>query len=141
MKRRSRISNIERRLIRRYLLWCYKTTREELERTDRKFTQLMVDYFIQDQLVRLKKYEQNLLKIQLQGFNDYIAKKETNAYLEKFVDIKKAELRPEYLYLKRRLEAVEKTIGHFLGRKELRRISELYEHEMTKRILEAREHT
>jgi len=37
--------------------------------------------------------------------------------------------------------AIEKTIKYFLGDKELEKINHLYEQEMTKRILEAREHT
>ena len=140
MKRKNKVTNVERKLIRRYLIWCYKTTREELERIDRKFTQLTVDYFIRDELSRLKQREQDLLKIQLEGFKDYIVKKETSAYLEKFANSNKVELRPEYLYLKVRLAVIEKAIGHFLGKQESAVISQLYEEEMTKRILEAKDH-
>ena len=38
-----RLSTEEKDLVRRYLVWCFKTTKEDLDRIDRKFTQLSVD--------------------------------------------------------------------------------------------------
>jgi len=42
----------QKNLIRSYLVWCYKTTKEDLDKIDRYFTQNHVDNFI---LSRLKK--------------------------------------------------------------------------------------
>lgn len=134
----------EKKLIRRYLIWCYKTTKEELERTDRKFTQLIVDQFILDQLhktshsipgISREKYLQEIEK-----FKEYKNKKKEEALAQKFLDQTKETPHANYLYLKNRLGAVEKAIVSFLGKKELRAIELLYEKEMTQRILQAREH-
>lgn len=140
MKRNQKVSLAEKRLIRRYLLWCYKTTRESLERIDRKFTQLIVDYLILDELTGTKAKDQAVIRSQIDGFKEYISNKETAAYNERFSDIGKRISKPEYLYLKLRLSAVEKAIQRFLGKKDLVEIAHLYEMEMTKRILEARDH-
>lgn len=37
-------------LIRRYLLWAFKTTKESFERIERKTTQLMVDEYILERI-------------------------------------------------------------------------------------------
>lgn len=124
----------EKRLIRRYLVWCYKTTKEDLERTDRKFTQLQVDYFILEYLEALSGDLKDSLARHLGEFRDYIAKKEESAASGKFQDPGKNILRAEYLYLRKRFEAVEKAVIHFLGKKELLTIQRLYEAEMTRRI-------
>ncbi len=134
----------EKRLIRRYLIWCYKTTKEELERTDRKFTQLAVDEFILDQLRKTshlipgaprEKYLQEIKK-----FKEYRNKKREEALTQKFLDQDNEIPHANYLYLKNRLGSVEKAIVRFLGKKELNTIGLLYEEEMTKRILQARDH-
>jgi len=36
----------EKNLLRRYLIWCYKTTKEELDKVDRYFTQDVADAYI-----------------------------------------------------------------------------------------------
>ena len=132
-------------LIRRYLLWCYKMTKEELERIDRKFTQLAVDSFV------LREFEKNLKSLKgrsredfakkINEFKDYMATKEQNANGEKFQDLSTKQLKPHYFYLTQRLSAIEKSIVSFLGRSELKKIQELYDQEMIHRILESREHT
>ncbi len=135
----------EDNLIRRYLLWCYKMTKEELERVDRKFTQLKVDEFVlrdlngQMKSLRGKDSEEFLKKIE--EFTEYMAKKKENADLEKFVDASAKKRKPHYLYLEKRLSAIEKAITSFLGIAELRKIRDFYDQEMTRRILESREHT
>lgn len=135
----------ERRLIRRYLVWCYKTTREALDRTDRYFTQLRVDHFVLAELSRVpglkdKELGPEYLK-KINEFQNYIEEKAERVFPQKFSDAKRNKLQPEYWYLKARLAAIEKAIIYFLGRKELVAIQKLYEEEMTRRILEAKEHS
>lgn len=133
-----------RNLIRRYLLWSYKMTKEELERIDRKFTQLEVDEFVarefQRQIKTLKEKDREEFLKKIDEFKVYMAKKKQNADLEKFADASARRLKPQYLYLEKRLNAIEKAITSFLGVGELRKIQNLYDQEMTRRILESREH-
>jgi len=135
----------EKNLMRRYLLWCYKTTKEELDKIDRYFTQEKADRFI---LKNLKKNKE--LKIQktkdacsgmVKDFEEYIELKILKANKKKFLDEKKKDLHPGYHYLRNRLEGIEKAGSHFLGKKAFDEIINLYEKEMTERILSAREHT
>ena len=140
----SKMTREEIALIRRYLVWCYKTTKEELDRIDRKFTQLMVDRFMLQKLmsapVPLPKDRRGQYQKIADDFKEYVSHKERDAASLKFTIGKKKVLTPHYVYLKNRLSAIEKAILHFLGKKELGFIKSLYENEMTKRILEAREH-
>ncbi len=129
----------EKDLLRRYLIWCYKTTKESLDRVDRYFTQLHVDRFVLDELKKVKGATEayyNLVK----NFKKYIQDKEKNVYPKKFFNASQKILEPNYQYLRTRLSAIEKAINHFLGKSELKKINALYEEEMTRRILEAREH-
>ena len=134
----------QRALIRRYLLWCYKMTKEELDRIDRKFTQLEVDRKVlrelNKDLASLKKDAKTAFLKRIDDFKDYIAKKEQAAMSEKYADPVLKEIQPNYFYLQKRLTAIEKAIVHFLGRKELNAIARAYEEEMSSRILESREH-
>ncbi len=133
----------ESRLIRRYLLWCYKTTKEDLDRIDRKFTQLKVDSYILHQLQKTQKGIFVAIKQRyaesVENFRSYKDKKQHEALEQKFFDANKKIPQAHYVYLRNRLRAIEEAIRHFLGQKELRAIQYLYEEEMTRRILEARE--
>jgi len=132
----------EKNLTRRYLIWCYKATKEELDWIDRKFTQLKVDYFILKQL-NSSQYRGSVHDVRplIKEFEEYIAKKEKNAMKVKFVSGKSRKVTSRYQYLEARLIAIEKAIGHFLGKKDLKIIRGLYEAEMTTRILQSREHS
>ena len=140
MNTRSLQIQTEKHLLRRYLIWCYKTTKEDLDRIDRYFTQLKVDERLLSILkkeaghdpVRLKKCEE---------FKLYMDNKVKNVLPKKFSDVPQQILQPEYWYLQTRLKALEQTIKDVLGPQELKKIVALYEAEMTRRILEAREHT
>ena len=125
----------EKNLMRRYLVWCYKTTKEDLDRIDRKFTQLKVDEKI---LRELKKAYLKKDKF-VEEYKTYIANKKSDALKAKF-EGSNHTLAGSYVYLVRRLNAVERAIGFLLGKKELSKIISLYEEEMTRRILESREH-
>jgi hypothetical protein len=127
------------------LIWCYKTTKEELDRIDRKFTQLKVDDHLLKFLVKKQeKFPPELMphyNNQVENFKRYMDDKEKGAYGQKFVDKERKVLQPHYCYLQNRLAAIEKTIVTLLGKKELTAIEESYEKEMTRRIWESREHT
>lgn len=122
-------------LKRRYLVWFYKTTKEALDRIERKFTQLEVDRIV---LAELKKLDRarKLTKF-IAEFKDYIAKKEKDSLALKYIG---KELNPEYRFLVIKLEAVEKAIAKELGQRGLKEIKSLYEKEMTERILKSTEH-
>ena len=134
----------ERNLTRRYLVWCYKTTKEELDKIDRYFTQLAADKYVLAQLEKGREIEkvngQDIYKKQIKDFRAYMGQKEINALKKKYLTGKKGVTNPEYTYLRNRFIAIEKAIVAFLGKKELNNICELYEQEMTQRILQAREH-
>lgn len=119
-------------------------TKEELDRIDRKFTQLEVDRKVlrelNKDLASLKKDAKTAFLKRIDDFKDYIAKKEQAAMSEKYADPVLKEIQPNYFYLQKRLTAIEKAIVHFLGRKELNAIARAYEEEMSSRILESREH-
>ena len=126
-------------------MWCYKTTKEELDTVDRYFTQLKADAYVLKQLKRTKEYRSSYgskaYKDRIDQFQVYMSKKETNVLKRKFKDVNRKMLNSEYQYVRNRFAAIEGAIRHYLGLKELRTICSLYEQEMTHRILQAREHT
>lgn len=133
----------EQDLIRRYLVWCYKTSKEELDKTDRYFTQAVVDDYLIERLKNLPEYRDRETSFHksVEDFVQYAREKKAGAEGKKFADSAQETLRPDYQYLKARVEAIEQAVCHFFGPKELERIAALYENEMTERILKAREHT
>ena len=137
-----KINAQEKALIQRYLIWCYKTTKEGLEKIDRKFTQIKMDRFILSliQKTRPTARFQSEYRQLVEDFGSYIVSKEKDGLSQKFSNGKEGDLNPQYIYLHNRLNAVELAIRHFLGPRTLSKISLLYEQEMTRRILESREH-
>lgn len=133
------------KLIRRYLIWFYKTSKEALDKVDRYYTQHRADDFVLAYLKKTREFRSkegyHQYKTLIQGFEKYKTEKKGKADIKKFVEGKRSILSQDYLYLKNRFLAVEKTIQYFLGPKELITIRELYEQEMIKRIIEAREHS
>jgi hypothetical protein len=124
-----------RNLKKRYLVWLYKTTKESLDRIERKFTQLEIDRLI---LAHLKKLDrQKKVSSFIADFKTYIQNKEKEGLGLKYQGL---NLKPEYYFLVLKLEAIEATIVKELGRKALLEIKSLYENEMTRRILESKEH-
>ena len=132
----------EQDLIRRYLIWCYKTTKEELDKIDRYFTQAVVDDYLIERLESLPEYKTRGTSFykSVADFIQYAREKKTKAEDKKFINSSPAVLHPVYQYLKARFEAIERAIRHFFHQKELERIAALYENEMTERILKTREH-
>lgn len=140
MKSKAGLTPEGKNLIRRYLIWCYKTTKESLERTSRKFTQLKVDQYVLERLNGRRGHPSQAYLAQVDDFKKYMQAKEAEAVRQKFTGPERDALNPQFEYLQNRLTAVEKGIKYFLGPRELVKISRLYEAEMTRRILEAREH-
>lgn len=138
--RKKKMTPEERNLYRRYLLWCYKTTKEDLERIDRKFTQLDVDDFLVKELKKAPELKDKKYHIKIIAFQQYMKHKGKSAYVNKYEEGRKGELKADYWYLHRRLDAVKKAIRSFLGGGELVKIERAYEEEMAERILKAREH-
>lgn len=121
-------------LKKRYCLWLYKVTKDELDRIERKFTQLDIDRTI---LARLKKARsKNDLSKFIADFRNYISNKESDGLRLKYEG---KSLKPEYEFLLLKLEAVEKAIKKALGKSALIEIKSLYEKEMTERILKSTE--
>ena len=133
----------EQDLIRRYLVWCYKTTKEELDKIDRYFTQAVVDDYLIERLKTSPEYKARATPFHksVEDFIQYAREKKAKAEGKKFADSAQKTLHPDYQYVNARVEAIEQAICHFFDQKELEKIAALYEKEMTERILKAREHT
>lgn len=140
-----RLNPNQKNLIRRYLTWCYKTTKEEIDRIDRYFTQLMVDDFLIRRLCSVKEDRDRRdasleFKRLVDEFVAYRKQKEERVVTQKFTSRDRKEVNPGYLYLQKRLEGIEEAVKYFLGTKELILMVERYEEEMILRILQSREH-
>lgn len=122
-------------LKKRYLLWLYKTTKDELDRIERKFTQAEIDKFILKELKKRNK-DKRLDKFIAQ-FEAYILEKEMDGLSLKYEG---KQVRPDYDFLNLKLQIIEKAIQKELGNKELDEIRALYEKEMMERILKSAEH-
>lgn len=122
-------------LKKRYLIWFYKTTKEALDKIERKFTQIDIDRFILKDLKKADK--EKTIEPFIAQFEDYIRKKEQDGLNLKFENKK---LKSHYVFLVLKLQAIEKAIAKELGKKALEEIQLLYEMEMTERILRSTEH-
>ncbi len=125
----------KKNLKKRYLLWLYKTTKEALDKIERKFTQLEIDKFILKELKRLDKDKK--IKKHIRGFESYIQNKEKEGLGLRY---EFGQLKPDYCFLSLKLKAVENSIIKELGKNSLKEIKALYEKEMTGRILRSTEH-
>lgn len=125
----------------RYLLWLYKSTKEEFDRIERKFTQVEIDrrllHYMQEHIDTSKIKRKKEAKTFLKNFKEYTDQKEKDGLALQYEGRK---LRPEYYHLSLKLEAIEESIVGELGKKRLRTIKGLYEQEMQRRIIEAQEH-
>lgn len=126
-------------LKRRYLIWLYKTTKEEFDKFERKFTQIEIDQSILQELEKELKQsylpeEKQALEKMVNDFRNYIAEKEKVCLSLKY---KGKKTNPEFIFCDAKLEAVEKAISEELGSKGLAEIKEIYEKEMLSRIIQA----
>jgi hypothetical protein len=142
-KQSKKYSLNDKRLIKRYLYWCYKTTKEDLDRIDRYFTQLEVDQFMLEDLKNARNgyFSEQEYKTLVDDFAKYMTKKKENVLKQKYADAKGQVIHPQYHYLTKRFTAIERAIHRFLGKEALKEITLAYEEEMTVRILQAREHS
>ena len=122
----------------RYLLWFYKTTKEEVDRIERKFTQLDIDRAILKHIKqKVGPKAQSKVRGYIEEFKKYVDKKEKDGKVLKY---EKQGLRADYYFSTLKLGVIEKVIAEELGGDAKRQIKSLYEEEMRKRILENREH-
>ncbi|MFA5410860.1 MAG: hypothetical protein WC321_03250 [Candidatus Omnitrophota bacterium] len=121
-------------LKKRYLIWFYKTSKEALDKIERKFTQAEIDKFI---LKELRKQSKPELEKFILDFETYITDKEKAGQELKYEN---GKLKPDYQFLVFKLAAIEKAISKELGKKALDEIKALYEMEMAERILKSTEH-
>lgn len=121
-------------LKKRYLIWFYKTTKEALDKIERKFTQLDIDRFIFKEL-KAKDKEKRAERF-IAEFQAYILSKEMDGVGLKYTG---KQLKPDYYFLDLKLKAIERAIVKELGKKALDEIKALYEKEMNRRIMEQRE--
>ena len=126
-------------LKKRYLIWLYKTTKEAFDKHERKFTQLDIDKFIlgeiENELQRAYlPQEKEAIKGFIADFIKYIGDKENAC-----ADLRKGgqKTNAEFLFLDMKLQAVEKAVIKELGKRSLSRIKDMYEKEMTQRILKS----
>lgn len=128
-------------LRKRYFIWLYKTTKEEFDKYERKFTQTDID---KDLLLEMENqlmgaflpHEKEYLEKFVNQYREYISSKE-KACLELKYQGKKTN--PEFLFLDVKLNAIEKLIAKELGGRGLEKIKALYEREMTQHILKSTE--
>lgn len=124
-----------KKLKKRYLVWLYKTTKEELDRIERKFTQLEIDNLILKELLGMDKNKR--LEKFIEEFKAYVQNKEKEGMELKFED---GEISQGFLFLESKLKAIEKTIIGEFNEAALNEIKSLYEKEMTERVLKSAEH-
>lgn len=128
-------------LKRRYLLWLYKSTKEAFDRYERKFTQFDIDVdLLKDIEKELKEsflpHEKKQLEKFVNDLRDYIDQKD-KACLE--LKYKGKKTNPEFIFLDVKLQAIEKAVIRELGMEALKEIKQMYEDQMTGRILEERQ--
>jgi len=125
----------------RYLLWLYKTVKEELDRIDRKFTQLDVDQeifkYMTEHMDLNQVFDHGKLKDLKKDFEEYMHKKEKEGEKSKLEGGKE---KPDYYFLSLKLKAIEDVIVRLFGAKARTDIKKAYEKEMRKRILKSTEH-
>lgn len=125
-------------LSKRYLLWLYKTTKEELDKIERKFTQLEIDREIE----KLLEKEAKLLGAatregvapHLKAWREYVFEKESEAQKLKFGD--DGQPQPEYLFLHLKLKVVERVATARFGRKAFHEFKEICEAAAVHRIVD-----
>lgn len=127
----------EKSLIKRYLFWLYKTIKDELDKIDRKFTQLRVDKDIQK---LLKKWaskagarNEEALEPFLKEWQEYVFQKDSDAQRLKFDE--SGCVSAAYLFLHMKFAAVCQITRSQFGPAVLKEFKRLYEEAALKRIL------
>jgi hypothetical protein len=108
------IRHSDKSLVKRYLFWLYKMTRDELDRIDRKFTQLEVDRGIQK-----------------------IFREHEDGVLAPFIgEWDKGGVLSSYVFLRLKLEAVQSVASKRFGRRIVSEFEKIYEDAAMKNILQ-----
>ena len=121
-------------LHKRYLIWLYKTTQEQVDTVERKFSQLEIDGMIIEQIKKFDKEKK--LETYSDEFKTYIDNKKKKGLELKFDGL---EVKPEFQFLVYKLAAIEVLIVKEFGEVALQEIKCAYEEEMIRRILAERE--
>lgn len=125
-------------LSKRYLFWLYKTTKDELDKIERKFTQLAIDRRIAKVLGRDTKALGSSLAQALAPFlkewKEYVFQKESDAANLKFTP--DGAFQGRYVFLHLKLKAVLEAARDILGKKALGEFKKLYEEAAIEGILQ-----
>jgi hypothetical protein len=125
-------------LHKRYLLWLYKMTRDELDKIERKFTQLDIDSEIEKKLAQrsgsFSAAARKGLEPFLSEWKEYVALKRKDAQKLKFNEA--GEVVASYLFLRLKLECVEAITARRFGARTLSGFKQLYEESSIRRIME-----
>jgi len=124
-------------LNRRYLLWMYKMTKDELDRIDRKYTQIDIDHTIAEYFFklsgRLNKKSRDALSPFFREWDEYLEAKEGDAERLKWVGPGELEARYAFLHLK--LQAILSAACKYLGPGSVKEFQRLYEEKAIANIL------
>lgn len=126
-----------RSLQKRYLFWLYKTTKDELDRIDRKLTQLDVDREMLDIFRRDKGAEDSAhsgLQAPVKDWENYIAHKEADARKLLFDD--EGRVLASYYFLRLKLKAILGVTRRRFGAATVRHFKRYYEEASMKLIMQ-----
>jgi hypothetical protein len=128
----------QRSLRKRYLFWLYKMTKDELDRIDRKFTQLSIDGDIQELLegwsLKMGQRARGNLQPFIKELEEYIFQKESDAQKLKFDET--GAVNSKYLFLHMKFEAICSITKSLFGTPVLKEFRRLYEEASLGRILD-----
>ncbi|MDD5019429.1 MAG: hypothetical protein PHH75_04895 [Candidatus Omnitrophica bacterium] len=125
-------------LYKRYLFWLYKTTRDECDRIERKFTQIAIDKeitrFLDKALAGSEAGSLQGVDVFIGEWRRYAAQKAADAPRMKWTDA--GALKPEYAFLRLKLRAIEQAIAKYLGKKAIKDFRRLCEEAAMQGILQ-----
>jgi hypothetical protein len=118
-----------RSLQKRYLFWLYKTTKDELDRIDRKFTQLDIDRamldFFRGRAVGARDVVKGGVDIFVREWQEYVTGKEADARKLRFDE--KGGILASYYFLHLKLKAVLDLAQRRFGARAVRDFKRYYE--------------
>jgi hypothetical protein len=118
-----------RSLQKRYLFWLYKTTKDELDRIDRKFTQLDIDREMLDVFRRRAVDARDTVKGGVDAFvrewQEYVAGKEADARKLRFDE--DGHIMASYYFLHLKLKTVLRIVRRRFGARTVGDFKRLYE--------------
>lgn len=116
----------------RYLFWLYKTTKDELDKIDRKFTQIGIDKSIEAILRKNTKSLCSGLRedvgLMVEEWRRYLQKKES--------DVQGCDVAAKYIFLHMKLDTILKITRRIFGVSKVMTFKKLYHEAAMKRIIE-----